>query len=74
MEREKCVIEKEIANKESHLNEMREKIHSMIAENGVLRDEIFLITGKLYNFEQENKSLKADLKRHSDDFPMSYLQ
>lgn len=38
MEREKYVIEKEIGNKESHLNEMREKINSMITENGVLRD------------------------------------
>ena len=53
---------------------MREKINSLITENGVLRDEIFHITSKLYQFEQENKSLKSDLRRHSDDFPMSYLQ
>lgn len=50
MEREKYVFEKEVANKQSHLNEMREKIHSMITENGTLRDEIYVITSKLYNF------------------------
>jgi hypothetical protein len=29
---------KEISNKELHLNEMRDKVISLITENGVIRD------------------------------------
>lgn len=35
---------------------------------------MYHITAKLYHFEQENQVLKADLRRHSDDFPRVYLQ
>ena len=53
---------------------MREKINDLIHENSLLKDEIYHITSRLYQFEQENQSLKADLKRDNERFPMSYLQ
>ena len=49
---------------------MREKINELIHENNLLKDEIYNITSKLYRFEQENQSLRADIKRDNDRFPI----
>jgi ABC-type enterochelin transport system ATPase subunit len=53
---------------------MRDKITSLINENGAIRDEIYHIASKLYQVEQENLILKADLRRNTEQFPISYLQ
>lgn len=50
------------------MGELREKINALISENSGLRDEIFQVTSRFYSLEQENTSLRADLRRHSDNF------
>jgi hypothetical protein len=53
---------------------MREKISSLITENGTIRDEIYHIAIKMYQLEQENLTMKTDLRRYNEQFPISYLQ
>ena len=43
---------KDTGNKDSYVNELREKINSLISENSDLRDEIFQLTSRAYNLEQ----------------------
>ena len=65
---------KDTGNKDSYVNELREKINSLISENSDLRDEIFQLTSRAYNLEQENTALRAEVRRHSDQMQHSHLQ
>jgi prefoldin subunit 5 len=42
-----------------HLNTMREKVNELHNENSQLMDEIYNITSKLYEYEQENQTLRT---------------
>jgi hypothetical protein len=75
LEREQSVLLKDVANKEAHLHEMRQKINALIAENGVAKDEVFLIATKLYQLEQQNLTLRAEHRRLTEEqLPLAYVQ
>jgi hypothetical protein len=63
------MVKKDIQNKESLIEELRKNINSLIEENNIAKDEIYKLTIKSYQYEQQNQIIKGDLLRREREQP-----
>ena len=60
-------MKKDSANKEGLLEELRKNVSMLIEENSIAKDEIYKLTIKSYQNEQQMQVMKGDLVRRQQE-------